>query len=264
MVTRPDAPAGRGRRVEASPVASARRGGGARGAHPGPGPRPGVPRPAARDRPGLLPGGRVRGAAAAGRAGHPAARLGQPALLHPAGLAGRRAGPARHPARRRRDRRQHVPDRQGAGRGPGVRGAHRAGAARRHDRHAARPALAFGGRTARRDAGRDRGRHGPGRPAAGRGRELRSQDHPGRRARGLEAARARGGPADPRRAPPIPGAWTELDGVRLKLGPVSLDALAPIRTSAPASCRPAATRCSSAPAPARYASATSRPRASAA
>jgi methionyl-tRNA formyltransferase len=62
---------------------------------------------------------------------------------------------------------------------------------------------------------------------------------------------------------PDPGAWTELDGVRLKLGPVAA-ALRPRRTSGPASCRPAATRCSSAPVPGRSASATSRPRASAA
>ena len=66
---------------------------------------------------------------------------------------------------------------------------------------------------------------------------------------------------------PDPGAWTELDGVRLKIGPVSLDpgqaGSRLRRTSRPASCRPAAMRCSSAPAPVRYASATSRPRASA-
>ena len=64
---------------------------------------------------------------------------------------------------------------------------------------------------------------------------------------------------------PDPGAWTELDGARLKLGPVSLhdvpDAPPDLR---PVSCTSAATRCSPAPAPARCASATSRPRASAA
>ena len=86
---------------------------------------------------------------------------------------------------------------------------------------------------------------------------------------------------------PDPGPWTELDGARLKLGPVSLDVqrpdrraprfaqrVSPVRpavpprpsrrTSRPVSCTSAATRCSSAPAPARYASARSRPRASAA
>ena len=70
---------------------------------------------------------------------------------------------------------------------------------------------------------------------------------------------------------PDPGAWTELDGARLKLGPVSLDVPGPARrgprgryrTSRPVSCTSAATRCWPAPAPARCASATSRPRASA-
>ena len=64
---------------------------------------------------------------------------------------------------------------------------------------------------------------------------------------------------------PDPGAWTEFEGARLKLGPVSLDAppvpldLAPRRGS-----WPNARRCSSAPARSRSASARSRPRASAA
>ncbi len=84
---------------------------------------------------------------------------------------------------------------------------------------------------------------------------------------------------------PEPGAWTALDGARLKLGPVSLDPvsldapapapapaprrprrtrppppppLRPCRTSPPASCWSAATRCSPAPAPVRCASAPSR------
>ena len=60
---------------------------------------------------GLLPGRRLRRAAAAGGAGHPAARLGEPALLAAAGLAGRGAGAARHAARRRRHRRVDLPDR---------------------------------------------------------------------------------------------------------------------------------------------------------
>ena len=71
---------------------------------------------------------------------------------------------------------------------------------------------------------------------------------------------------------PEPGAWTELDGARLKLGPVSPDvpgapdAAAPRPPAGPRARRAAsaARRCSSAPAPARCASATSRPRASAA
>ena len=126
-----------------------------------------------------------------------------------------------------------------------------------------------GGGTAGRDAGRDRGGHDPGRPAAGRGRELRPEDQPGRRAGGLEAARARGGPADPR-VHARPG---RLDGTRRRPPqarpgfpgrPRRRGTRRPRRTSRPASCWPAATRCSSAPAPGRCASATSRPRASAA
>ena len=127
-----------------------------------------------------------------------------------------------------------------------------------------------GAATARRDAGRDRGRHGPGRPAAGRGRELRPEDHSGRRAGGLEAARARGRPADPR-VHPRSG---RLDRTRRR--PPQARPGVPGRSRSPAdgpaarrtwrlvSCTSAATRCWSAPAPARCASATSRPRASAA
>ena len=69
---------------------------------------------------------------------------------------------------------------------------------------------------------------------------------------------------------PEPGAWTELDGVRLKLGPVALDApIARARPGGPPDLAPGELqagrqRCSSAPAPGRSAWATSRPRASAA
>ena len=64
---------------------------------------------------------------------------------------------------------------------------------------------------------------------------------------------------------PDPGAWTELDSARLKLGPVSLlTSPTPRRTWRLVSCMSAATRCWSAPAPARCASATFRPPASAA
>src|ERR1035438_7777736 len=66
---------------------------------------------------------------------------------------------------------------------------------------AARPgawaAVALGRGPARGHARRDRGRSGPRRSAGRRGRELRAEDQPGRRAGGLETARARGRPADP-------------------------------------------------------------------
>ena len=60
---------------------------------------------------GLLPGRRLRRAAAAVGARHPRARLGQPALLGAARLARRRAGAARDLGRRRGHRRDHLPDR---------------------------------------------------------------------------------------------------------------------------------------------------------
>ena len=65
VVTRPDAPAGRGRKLVAEPGRAARRG--ARRTRPQARPpaRPGVPGRAARAGAGLLPGGRVRRAAAA-------------------------------------------------------------------------------------------------------------------------------------------------------------------------------------------------------
>src|SRR5215468_3338105 len=146
VVTRPDAPAGRGRKVEASPVAQRAAAAGLEVLTPD---RPRDPEFLARLReigPDCCP-------VVAYGALLPQAALDIPSRgwvnLHFSILpAWRRAGSARHPARRRRDRRQHVPHRQGARRGPGLRGADRAGPARRHDRHAARPARALRGRTA--------------------------------------------------------------------------------------------------------------------
>ena len=109
----------------------------------------------------LLPGRRLRRAAAAVGARHPAARLGQPALLGAARLARRRAGAARDLGRRRGHRRDHVPDRQGARRRPDVRRDDRdgsgptdtagdlLGAARRGRRRAAGAPPSTASRTAR-------------------------------------------------------------------------------------------------------------------
>ena len=71
--------------------------------------------------PGLRAGGRLRRAGAAGGAGDPRARLGQPALLAAARLARRRAGAARGAARRRGHRRQRLRAGGGAGHRPGLR-----------------------------------------------------------------------------------------------------------------------------------------------
>ena len=124
--------AGRGR--HGSVLAGRRTGrrGRHRGAAPRSARRPRVPGPAARARARLLPGRRLRRAAAAGRAGHPAARLGEPALLAAAGLARCRAGAARDPARRRGHRRVHLPDRGRAGHRPGLRRGHRGDPPERH------------------------------------------------------------------------------------------------------------------------------------
>ena len=68
------------------------------------------------------------------------ARLGQPALLAAAGLAGRGAGAARRAARRRDHRRQRLPAGGGPGHRPGLRHADRDDPAHRHLRRPARPA----------------------------------------------------------------------------------------------------------------------------
>ena len=108
VVTRPDAPAGRGRHLVRSPVGALADEHGIEVLTPAKAVRPRVPRPAAGAGARLLPGRRVRGAAAAVRARHPAARLGEPALLGAArrGGARRRCRPrsgtaTRSPARAR-------------------------------------------------------------------------------------------------------------------------------------------------------------------
>ena len=92
VVTRPDAPSGPRPQADAEPGRAARRGARRPRAQARAPARPGVPGRPARARAGLLPGGRVRRAAAAVGARHPAARLGQPALLGAA-----RTGAARRP-----------------------------------------------------------------------------------------------------------------------------------------------------------------------
>ena len=127
----PDRLPARGRRRRTRPDAPGRRGGGWSPARSRSGRRRRASRCSSRqardpdflDRlpeiaPGLLPGGRLRGAAAGGRARHPAARLGQPALLAAARLAGRRPRAAGHHGGRRGHGGLDLPDREGAGRRP--------------------------------------------------------------------------------------------------------------------------------------------------
>ena len=185
--------------------------------------RPRVPRPAARPRRRLLPGRRLRRAAAAARARRPAARLGQPALL--AAAAWRGAAPVQHAI-------LHGDDVTGASTflieagldtGPVFGVVTEAIRPDRHQRRPARPAgrvAAPGCCVATMDGIAD-GSLVP-RPAAGRRRVGRRQDHR-RRRRGVAGTRRRAtstgwcGPARP-----APGAWTTFRGERLKLGPVRL------------------------------------------
>ena len=138
VVTRPDAPAGRGRTWSPRPVAQLAERLGVPVLKPTHPKDPGFQAELARAGPRLLPGRRLRRPAAAERARHPRARLGQPALLAAARVARRRAGAARALGRRRGHRRHHVPDRPGAGRRPDVRRDDRDGAAHRHRRRPAR------------------------------------------------------------------------------------------------------------------------------
>ena len=204
----------------------------------------------------LLPGRRVRRAAAAVGARHPAARLGQPALLGAARLARRRSGAARDLGRRRGHRRDHVPDRQGARRRADVRRDDRDDPARRHRRRPAR---------------RGSPRAAPGcwcRPSTA-SRTARSRRAP-QPADGVSFAPkitvedARVDWTEPavaidrrvRACTPAPGAWTTYAGERIKLGPRHAR---PTATAAAGRARwSARTPSSSAPAPPRSGSARSR------
>ena len=111
--------------------------------------------------------------AGAARGAHP--RLGQPALLTAAGLAGRRAGPGRDRGRRHRDRGDHLPHRTGTGLRAGVRRRHRNHRAHRHRRGSAWPPCGFGCRPAGGDDRRHRRRR---RWRPSRNRRTESAWHP--------------------------------------------------------------------------------------
>ena len=204
----------------------------------------------------LLPGGRLRRAAAAVRARHPRARLGEPALLDPAGLARSRAGPAGAVGRRRVHRRHHLPHRAGPRRRADVRRGHRAGPDHRHRRRPAGPARRGRGAAAGGHARRHRGRQ-PGGAAPARGRGLAGAEDPGRGRRGaLDRAGARRRPPDPRLHP----GTRRLDDVRrgaaqARPGPPRRGRARPARRACSRSTR---TPCTSAPAPCRCGSARSR------
>ena len=138
VVTRPDAPSGRGRKLVASPVAQRAEELGVPVLKPEHPRDPDFQAALARPAPRRVPGRGLRRAAAAVGARPRAARLDQPALLGAAVLARRRAGPALAVGRRRGHRRHDVPHRQGARRRPGVRRDDRADPARRHRRRPAR------------------------------------------------------------------------------------------------------------------------------
>ena len=223
VLTRPDAPAGRGRRLRPSRRWRQRaEEAGIEVLRP-PRPRdPGVPGAAAassrRTAARSSPTARWCPPAALD---DPAARLGQPALLAAARLARRRPGAARGPARRRGHRRQRVPARGGPGHRPGLRRHHRAVRPARHHRRPARAARrrrrrAAASRPSTRIEGGERRR----RAAAGR-RRVASRPK-------LTVEDARVDWTTPafhvdrriRACTPAPGAWTTWRGERLKLGPV--------------------------------------------
>ena len=104
--------------------------------------------------------------------------------------------------------------------GPVARHDHRAHPRRRHRRDAARPAGPTRGRPAGRRPRPHRGRRHRRSPAAGGRHLLRGQAHHRRRPCRLEPARVRGRPADPRMHARA-RAWAMLGDERLKLGPVT-------------------------------------------
>ncbi len=112
VVTRPDAPAGRGRRMVASPGRPARRGARRAGAQAGAPPRPGVPGGAApRWSPTACPVVAYGALLPEAALTIPPQGLGQPPFLGAPRLARRSARAARDLGGRRGDRCHHVPDR---------------------------------------------------------------------------------------------------------------------------------------------------------
>ena len=140
VLTRPDAPAGRGRQMAASAVAERARHAGIEVLQPR---RLSDPAFLARLReiaPDCCPVVAYGKLDPRRRSDRAAPRLGQPALLGAASLARRCTCPACDPARRRDHRSDHVPARGRARRWTGLRRRHRAYRARRYGRGPARQA----------------------------------------------------------------------------------------------------------------------------
>ena len=222
MVTRPDAPAGRGRTLVA--VAGGRSAPSELGV---PVLKPAHPRDpdfqdALRDAgPGLLPGGRLRRAAAAARARHPARTAGstctsrccRPGAVPPRCSTRCWAGDEVTGATTFRIV-------QELDAGPTFGADDRDGPARRHRRRPARPAR----RGRRRAAGRapsTASRTAPSRPASSRPRASAWRRRSPSRTRASTGAQpAVAVDRRVRACTPAPGAWTTFAGERLKLGPV--------------------------------------------
>ena len=171
--------------------------------------------------PDCVPRRRLRRARAAGGAGRPAARLGQPALLAAAGLARRGARAARRAGRRRRHRRHHVPARGGPGHRPGVRRRDRGDRPDDTAGDAARAAVAgpVPGCSSRTLDGIEDGHARTG-PAGAARRLARPQARPSTTPGSTGPPRRCGVDRLVRACTPAPGAWTTLRGERLGLGPV--------------------------------------------
>ena len=189
VVTRPDARAGRGRTLAASPVKQVALEHGIEVLTP---PTPRDPEFLARLaelEPDCCPVVAYGALVPREALDVPAPRLGQPALLAAAGLARCRSGAARHHGGRRRHRRHDLRARGGPRHRAGARHAHRDGAPRRHRGHPARPAGPRRSRSARRHDGRPGRRLAARGAAAGRGRQPRAQAQHRRGAGALDACR---------------------------------------------------------------------------
>ena len=187
--------------------------------------------------------------------------MGQPALLRAAQLARGGAGAAQHLGRRRGDRGDHVPDRRGARCGPDVRRDDRANPPDRHGRGPARPARRGRRRAPRRHPRRDRGRVPGGAATAGGRREPMPRRSPPRTRGSTGRTRQRSWTDRSGRARRFPA-----PGRRGRGSGSSSARSVPTRPDPPwrPECsRSTRARSTSAPAPTRSFSATSRPSGSA-